>query len=152
MILTTQILNSHHNCKLNFPKHDDQYVTKSSVCPELLSMVVVVQAFSPSTLQAEAGRSLVSSRPAWSTKQVLEQPGLHRKKKTILKIQNNNNNDDKVLIESFLHCFEFQTQEMGNPSFVLFCFQRKVTKLLSDKIYHRCPNQKTVFPSFSESN
>ena len=52
MILTTQILNSHHNCKLNFPKHDDQHVTKKVKClsPELLSLVVVVQAFSPSTL------------------------------------------------------------------------------------------------------
>ena len=27
-ILATQILNSHHNCKLNFPKHDDQHVIK----------------------------------------------------------------------------------------------------------------------------
>jgi hypothetical protein len=38
---------------------------------------VVVQAFNPSTGEAEAGWFL-SSRPAWSTKWVPGQPGLHR--------------------------------------------------------------------------
>jgi hypothetical protein len=38
---------------------------------------VVVHAFNPSTWEAEAGRFL-SSRPAWSTKGVPGQPGLHR--------------------------------------------------------------------------
>ena len=28
IIITTQSLNSHHNCKLNFSKDDDQHVTK----------------------------------------------------------------------------------------------------------------------------
>jgi hypothetical protein len=39
--------------------------------------VVVVHPFNPSTWEAEAGRSL-TSRPAWSTKWVPGQPGLHR--------------------------------------------------------------------------
>jgi hypothetical protein len=38
---------------------------------------MVVHAFNPSTREAEAGRFL-SSRPAWSTKRVPGQPGLHR--------------------------------------------------------------------------
>ena len=37
----------------------------------------MAHAFNPSTQEAEAGGSL-SSRSAWSTEQVLEQPGLHR--------------------------------------------------------------------------
>jgi hypothetical protein len=37
----------------------------------------VAHAFNPSTWEAEAGRFL-SSRPAWSTKSVPGQPGLHR--------------------------------------------------------------------------
>jgi hypothetical protein len=38
---------------------------------------VVAHAFNPSTREVEAGRFL-SSRPAWSTKRVPGQPGLHR--------------------------------------------------------------------------
>jgi hypothetical protein len=38
---------------------------------------VVAHAFSPSTWEAEAG-GFLSSRPAWSTKWVPGQPGLHR--------------------------------------------------------------------------
>jgi hypothetical protein len=37
----------------------------------------VVHVFNPSTWEAEADTSL-SLRPAWSTEQVPEQPGLHR--------------------------------------------------------------------------
>jgi hypothetical protein len=37
---------------------------------------MVVHNFNPSTWETEAGRSL-SSRPKWSTKQAVEQPGLH---------------------------------------------------------------------------
>jgi hypothetical protein len=42
-----------------------------------LSQAVVVHAFNPSILEAEAG-GFLSSRPAWSTKWVPGQPGLHR--------------------------------------------------------------------------
>jgi hypothetical protein len=38
-------------------------------------------AFNPSTREAEAGRFL-SLRPAWSTKRVPGQPGIHRETKT----------------------------------------------------------------------
>jgi hypothetical protein len=38
---------------------------------------VVVNAFNPSTQEAEAG-GFLSSRPAWSTEWVPGQPGLHR--------------------------------------------------------------------------
>jgi hypothetical protein len=38
---------------------------------------VVAHAFNPSTREAEAG-GFLSLRPAWSTKCVPEQPGLHR--------------------------------------------------------------------------
>jgi len=41
------------------------------------SWQLVVNAFNPSTQEAEAGGSL-SYRPAWSTKQVPGQPRLHR--------------------------------------------------------------------------
>jgi hypothetical protein len=41
------------------------------------SRAVVAHAFSPSTLEAEAG-GFLSSRPAWSTEWVPGQPGLHR--------------------------------------------------------------------------
>jgi hypothetical protein len=41
------------------------------------SQAVVVHAFNPSTREAEAG-GFLSSRPAWSTKWVPGQPGLHR--------------------------------------------------------------------------
>ena len=43
-------------------------------------VAVVALAFNPSTVEAEAGRSL-SLRPAWSTEGVTEQPGLHRETK-----------------------------------------------------------------------
>ena len=38
---------------------------------------VVMHAFNPSTQEAEAGRFL-GSRPAWSTKWIPGQPGLHK--------------------------------------------------------------------------
>jgi hypothetical protein len=53
---------------------------------------VVGHAFNPSTREAEAG-GFLSSRPAWPTKRVPGQPGLHRetlsrKKKKIQKTKN----------------------------------------------------------------
>jgi major histocompatibility complex class I len=50
------------------------------------SRAVVAHTFNPSTQEAEAGRFL-SSRPAWSTESVPEQPELHRETLS----QNNNN-------------------------------------------------------------
>jgi hypothetical protein len=44
---------------------------------DIQSWAVVVHTFNPSAREAEAGRFL-SSRPAWSTKWVPGQPGLHR--------------------------------------------------------------------------
>jgi hypothetical protein len=54
---------------------------------------VVVHAFNPSTLEAEAG-GFLSSRPAWSTEWVPGQPGLYRetlsrKKQTNKQTKNN---------------------------------------------------------------
>ena len=39
---------------------------------------MAAHAFNPSTQEAEAGRSLSSLKPRWSTQQVSGQPGLHR--------------------------------------------------------------------------
>jgi hypothetical protein len=41
------------------------------------SRVVVAHTFNPSTWEAETG-GFLSSRPAWSTERVPEQPGIHR--------------------------------------------------------------------------
>ena len=43
-------------------------------------LCVMVHTFTPSTQEAETGRSLISvcSGPAWSTELVLRQPGIHR--------------------------------------------------------------------------
>jgi hypothetical protein len=41
------------------------------------SLAVVAHTFNSGTWEAEAGGSL-SSRPTWSTEQILGQPGLHR--------------------------------------------------------------------------
>jgi hypothetical protein len=62
----------------------------------------VAHTFNPSTREAEAGRFL-SLRPAWSTKWVPGQPGLHREtlsrkaKKNKNKNKNNNNNNNNNL-------------------------------------------------------
>jgi hypothetical protein len=52
----------------------------------------VAHTFNPSTREAEAGRFL-SSRPAWSTKWVPGQPGLHRK--TLSRKKKNNQTNKK---------------------------------------------------------
>jgi hypothetical protein len=41
-------------------------------------LAMVVHAFNLSTQEAERGKSLVSSRPDWSTERVPGQPGLYR--------------------------------------------------------------------------
>jgi hypothetical protein len=53
------------------------YASDSGLKNVELSRAVVLHAFNPSTWEAEAG-GFLSLRPAWSTKQVPGQPGLHR--------------------------------------------------------------------------
>jgi hypothetical protein len=53
---------------------------------------VVAHTFNPSTWEAEAG-GFLSSRPAWSTKRVPGQPGLHRE--TLSQNKNKNKNKNK---------------------------------------------------------
>ena len=59
---------------LRTQRYHNEFLTSKigKLCPS-----VVVHGFNPSTWEAEAGRS-PSLRPAWSTEQVLGQPGLHR--------------------------------------------------------------------------
>jgi hypothetical protein len=52
-------------------------IVQNNAKKEKYRRAVVPHAFNPSTWEAEAG-GLLSSRPAWSTKCVLGQPGLHR--------------------------------------------------------------------------
>jgi hypothetical protein len=61
---------------------------------------VVTHAFNSSTREAEAGRFL-SSRPAWSTEWVPEQPGLHREplsRKTKTKTKQNKTKQNKKIL------------------------------------------------------
>jgi hypothetical protein len=51
--------------------------TLSQTNKQTKGLMAVVHSFNSDTWEAEAGGSL-SSRPAWSTEQVPEQPGLHR--------------------------------------------------------------------------
>jgi hypothetical protein len=60
---------------------------------------VVAHAFNPSTREAEAG-GFLSSRPAWSTKGVPGQPGLHRETLS-LKQTNKQTNKHKKIYLSF---------------------------------------------------
>jgi hypothetical protein len=81
------------------------FLVTTALAREATSWAVVVHAFNPSTWEAEAGRFL-SSRPAWSTKWVPGQPGLHREilsqthtqtNKQQQKKQNNNKKREKQL-------------------------------------------------------
>ena len=56
---------------------------------EEINLAVVVQAFNPSTWEAEVGGAL-SWRPAWSTEQVPWQPALHRETLSHKKTQKEN--------------------------------------------------------------
>jgi hypothetical protein len=56
---------------------------------------VVAHTFNPSTQEAEAGRFL-SSRPAWSTKWVPGQPGLHRETLSQNKTKQNKTKQNKT--------------------------------------------------------
>jgi hypothetical protein len=65
---------------------------------------MVVHAFNPSTREAEAGRFL-SSRPAWSTKWVLAQPGIHRETLSRKTKQSKTNQPNKQTNKKVLsHC------------------------------------------------
>ena len=57
---------------------------------------MTVYTFSPSTQETEAGRSLCL-RPAWSTKNVPGQPGLHRETLSQNKTKQNNKKEKKNL-------------------------------------------------------
>jgi hypothetical protein len=83
IILIAQMLNSSQNCKLNFPKQYNRHVTKKVTClsPELLSRGGGGASLVPALSRQRQEDLLLSSRPAWSTEQVPEQPRLHRKKK-----------------------------------------------------------------------
>jgi hypothetical protein len=59
--------------------------------------MVVVQAFIPSTQEAEAGRFL-NSKPAWSIEQVPGQPGLRRE--TLSQKTDNKINKKFIIIRS----------------------------------------------------
>ena len=61
----------------------------------------MTHAFSPSTWEAEAGRSL-GSRLAWSTDRVLGQPGLHRETLSQEKQQQNQMGPFKNICNLFL--------------------------------------------------
>ena len=56
---------------------------------------MVVHAFHPSTWEAGAGKFL-SSRPAWSTKRVPGQPGLHRETPILKKTKQNKTKQNKT--------------------------------------------------------
>jgi hypothetical protein len=56
---------------------------------------VVAHAFNPSTWEAEAGKFL-SSRPAWSTKRVPGQSGLHRETMSRQQQQQNKTKQNKM--------------------------------------------------------
>ena len=72
---------------------------------------VMVHAFNPSTWEAEVGRFL-SSRPAWSTKWIPGQPGLHR----VNPVSKKQNNFLSSWLSSFLPSF---SSSQKNLSFFL---------------------------------
>jgi hypothetical protein len=62
---------------------------------------MVAHAFNPSTREAEAG-GFLSSRPAWSTKWVPEQPELHRETLSWKTNKKQNKNKNKQKMSAFL--------------------------------------------------
>lgn len=70
-----------------------------------------MQAFNPSTQEAEVGRSLIL-RPFWSTKQVSEQPGLHRETFYQSPVPSPQNKKEKK--------FQFQSVSQS-PSATIYC-------------------------------
>ena len=68
---------------------------KKSSLKASLSRAVVAHAFNPSTWEAEAGKFL-SSRPAWSTKRVPGQSGLHRETMSRQQQQQNKTKQNKM--------------------------------------------------------
>jgi hypothetical protein len=78
--LSTELTPSYlsHKACLGSSLTSSSYSTfKNNLLKHKGCQAVVAHAFNPSTREAEAGGSL-SSRPAWSTKWVPGQPGLHR--------------------------------------------------------------------------
>jgi hypothetical protein len=79
---------------------------------------VVVHAFNPSTWEAEAG-GFLSSRPAWSTKCVPGQPGLHRETLSGKKKQQ----QQIVYLGFCLYLFGFRTFLVSFCLFVYFVLE-----------------------------
>jgi hypothetical protein len=86
---------------------------------------VVVQAFNPSTWEAETG-GFLSSRPAWSTKWVPGQPRLYREtlsRKKQKQNKNKNNNNKKKHCSThlcFIHFKHYKEQETERHVSILF--------------------------------
>jgi hypothetical protein len=116
------------------------------------SWAVVAHTFNPSTWEAEAG-GFLSSRPAWSTEWVPEQPGLHREtlsqknqKPNKQKIKQNKNQPTKQTKQSpnnsqpvsWNHCM---SQRHSNSSYGPCCRTskyRKQNENLSSDTEHQC--------------
>jgi hypothetical protein len=84
--------------ELNTPIKRNILVTQIRICMQRQTnwkLGVVAHAFNPSTLEAEAGRSL-SSRPAWSTEWVSGQPGLHRETLSLKTNKQTNKHQNKI--------------------------------------------------------
>ena len=103
---------------------------------------VAVHAFNPSTWEAEAGRFL-SSRPAWSTKWVPGQPGLHRE------ILSQKNQPNKQTQMSKLHnrCFTHSlilrlVKQVCVRSTRISSEQEKYTEILSSSfVWKNCEHK-----------
>jgi hypothetical protein len=75
---------------------------------------MVVHAFNPSTREAESG-GFLRSRPAWSTKWVLGQPGLHRKT-----LSQKQTNKQKTTTESCLiYTHTYKERETLGPAKII---------------------------------
>jgi hypothetical protein len=94
------------------PNHWTIYLVPQSY----IFMVVVVHTFNPSTWEAEAG-GFLSSRPAWFTKWVPEQPGLYREtlsRKKNLNFKHKQGSAVKTTCSCIMPGFNFQHPNDGS--------------------------------------